>query len=239
LAVVVESPTYDLTVFKVHFGHLTLKAYTKGERVLRIEATVHNTRDLGCGRVLQRFPEIVTRLRAMLERFLTTLDCVDVAFISDDVLDTLPRPSWLGKTRVGGIDLNQPRMRAVLSAVLTLGPAPTGFSAGQVRARVQALRRQPDRAYTPRQVAYDLKKLRAKGLIAKVGGSRRYQISPSGMRAITALLVLREQVIRPLLAGLRTHQRVPKPATSTTFDQHYERICRDLQSLFEDLGIAA
>ena len=34
--------------------HLTLKAYTKGEHVLRFEAIVHNTRDLGCGRVLAR-----------------------------------------------------------------------------------------------------------------------------------------------------------------------------------------
>jgi hypothetical protein len=42
---------------------------------------VHNTRDLGCGRVLARLPEIITRLKAMVERFLTTLDCIDVAFI--------------------------------------------------------------------------------------------------------------------------------------------------------------
>ncbi len=37
-----ERPVYDLTVFKVHFGYLTLKAYTKGERVLRFEAVVHS-----------------------------------------------------------------------------------------------------------------------------------------------------------------------------------------------------
>jgi hypothetical protein len=76
-------------VFKVHFGNLTLKAYTKGERVLRFEAIVHNTRDLGCGRVVSRFPKIVVRLHDMLERFLTTLDCVNVAFITDDMLDQL------------------------------------------------------------------------------------------------------------------------------------------------------
>jgi hypothetical protein len=29
-----ERPQYDLTLFKVHFGVLTLKGYTKGERVL-------------------------------------------------------------------------------------------------------------------------------------------------------------------------------------------------------------
>jgi len=102
--VVVETLAYDLTVFKIHFGNLTLKAYTKGEHVLRIEATAQNTHELRCGRVVDRFPQIVARLRRMLERFMTTLDCVDAAFISDEMLDQLPLPSRLGKTRVGGVD---------------------------------------------------------------------------------------------------------------------------------------
>jgi len=34
-AVVIERPRWNLTLFKVHFGLLTLKAYTKGEHVLR------------------------------------------------------------------------------------------------------------------------------------------------------------------------------------------------------------
>jgi hypothetical protein len=119
LAVVLETLEYGLTVFKVHFGNLTLKAYTKGERVLRFEAVVRNTRDLGCGRMIGRFPEIVGRLTAMLERFLTTLDCVDVAFISDHTLDQLPRPSQVGKTRVGGVDMNKPRTRTALAAALS------------------------------------------------------------------------------------------------------------------------
>ena len=46
--VAVERPTYDLTIFKLHCGKLTLKIYTKGERVLRIEAVAHNTRELNC-----------------------------------------------------------------------------------------------------------------------------------------------------------------------------------------------
>ena len=36
--VTVEKPTYDLTIFRLHCGKLTWKIYTKGERVLRIEA---------------------------------------------------------------------------------------------------------------------------------------------------------------------------------------------------------
>ncbi|HZD24000.1 MAG TPA: hypothetical protein VE569_11450 [Acidimicrobiia bacterium] len=89
----VETPRYDLTIFKLHFGRLTLKAYTKGEHVLRFEAVAHNTYDLGCGRVLERFGDIVERLAAMTDRFCTALDCVDVGFVTDGYLDQLPAGS--------------------------------------------------------------------------------------------------------------------------------------------------
>jgi hypothetical protein len=81
LAVVIERPEYDLTKFKVHFGQLTLKGYTKGERVLRFEAIVHNTKVLKTGRGLDKFPEITARLAGMADRFCTMLDCVDTGFI--------------------------------------------------------------------------------------------------------------------------------------------------------------
>src|SRR5271168_133914 len=50
--VVVETPAYDLTVFRVHYGAMTLKIYTKGARVLRVEVIVHHTRAYRWGRSL-------------------------------------------------------------------------------------------------------------------------------------------------------------------------------------------
>ena len=80
-AAVIERPAYDLTLFKVHSGLLTLKGYTEGERVLRFEAIVHSTRTLKTGRSLGKFPDIVTRLAGMAGRFCTMLDCVDTGYI--------------------------------------------------------------------------------------------------------------------------------------------------------------
>ena len=239
LEVVLETPAYDLTVFKLHFGKLTLKAYTKGEHVLRFEVVVHNTHDLGCGRVLTRFPLIVARLVSILERFLTTLDCVDVAFIGDETLDQLPLPSRVGKVRVGGIDLNNPRMRAALGAVLALGPSPLGFGVSQFRAKVLAMTGQLDADYSPRHAAYDLKKLRGKQLLTKMGRSRRYELCPSSMRTIAALQILRDHVIRPVLAGIRATDRQAQPTLSPALDRHYQRLRLDIQPVFEELGIAA
>ncbi len=97
-------------------GKLTLKVYTKGERVLRFEAIVHNTDQLRCGRRLDRFPRIVVRLHQMLEGFLDNLYCMDACWVSDETLDQLPKPGRVGQTRVGGVDLHRPRSRAALSS---------------------------------------------------------------------------------------------------------------------------
>ena len=235
LAVVIERPKYDLTLFKVHFGLLTLKGYTKGERVLRFEAVVHNTRTLKTGRALGKFPDIVARLAGMARRFCTMLDCVDTGFIPDGILDELPLPVRAGAVRTGGIDLNKPRMRAVLAAAAALAPAPGGFTVADYAARVRAMTGQE--AYTVRQAAYDLRKLRGKNLAVKPGKSRRYQITPDAARTITALLTLRDHVIAPILAGVRSPRRGRKPAHWIDIDRDYETLRIGMQALFRDLAI--
>jgi len=233
--IVIEKPQYGLTWFKVRFGLLQAKAYLKGEHVLRMEATVHNTRELRCRRGIDNFPEIITRLAGMAERFATTLDCADIGFIADGTLDELPLPSRLGATRAGGIDLNKPRIRAALSAALALTPAPRGFTVADFTAKIQAMTGQA--GYTTRQAAYDLRKLRGKNLVEKPSRSRRYQTSPQAARTIAALLTLRDQVIAPILAGVRSPRMGRKPAHWTRIDRDYETLRTGMQTLFRDLGI--
>ena len=131
-----------------------MKAYTKGEHALRFEAVVHNTRALRCGRVLDNFPTIIGKLAGMVDRFTTTLDCVDHTFINDDLLDRLPAPAQIGATRVGGVDLNKFRIRAALSAVLALSAPSGGFTVAEFTAKVHATTGHT--GYTIRQAAYHL-----------------------------------------------------------------------------------
>ena len=94
-------------------------------------------------------------------------------------------------------------------------------------------------AYQARHASYDLKKLRAKGLIGKVGSSRRYQAPPDGLRTITALVILRDKVITPILAGTAKPKMGRKPKTWSAIDEHYETVRKDMQTLFDDLGLVA
>ena len=167
--------------------------------MLRFEAIVHNTKALRCGRVLDNFPHIIARLADMVERFTTTLDCVDTTFIADGLLDRLPTPAQLGATRVGGVDLNKPRIRGALAAVLALSAASDGFTVAAFTAKVHAMT--GDTVYTIRQAAYDLRKLRGKQLVSKPGRTHSYHLDPPTAGTIAALLTLREHVIGPILAG--------------------------------------
>jgi hypothetical protein len=92
--------------------------------VLRIEAVVHNTGELRCGRSLAKFPQIVAAAKSILHRFTAALSCIDQCFIADDMLEQLPAPCQIGKTKVGGIDLNKRRMRWVTEAVIALSVIP-------------------------------------------------------------------------------------------------------------------
>ncbi len=235
--IVIENSRYGLTWFRILFGKLQVKAYLKGEHVLRFEATVHNTRELRCRRGIDNFPEIITRLAGIAGRFATALDCADVGFIADGFLDQLPLPSRLGAVRAGGIDLNKPRIRAALSAALALAPAPHGFTVAEFTATV--LRLSGQAGYTIRQGGYDLRKLRGKGLAVKPGHTRRYHIPPDATRTIAALLALRDQVIAPILAGVRSPRMGRKPVHWTRIDRDYETLRIGMQTLFHDLGITS
>ena len=224
-------------MFKLHFGRLTGKAYTNGERVLRFEAVAHNTAELRCGRMIDKFAEIVTRLAGIAERFATALDCVDTGFLNDGILDRLATGTRLGATRVGGVDVNKQRMRDALSAVLALAPAPNGFTVGEFAAKVHAMTGTSDPDYTVRQAAYDLRKLRGKQLVDKPARTRRYRVPSLAARTIAALLTLRDQIIAPILAAVRSPRMGRKPAHWTRVDRDYERIRIDMQTLFSDLAI--
>jgi hypothetical protein len=235
----VEKPTYDLTIFKLHCHLLSLKVYTKGERTLRIEATAHNTGALDCGRSLEKFTQIVERMKGILERFMAALSCIDACFISDETLELLPRATQVGKTRVGGIDFNQPRMRRVAEAVLILASSSQDFTAAQMADQVRSLCSPSEANYRRSQAAYDLKKLRGKQFIRRVPQSRRYEPVPSGLKALAALLLLRDKIIKPLLAAAQSARKPRGPKNPTALDLHYECVRVGMRGVFQELGLAA
>ena len=137
----------------------------------------------------------------------------------------------LGAARVGGIDINRARARAVMQALLALSPNPAGFTSSELATKVARLL--DDERYSPSRAAYDLRKFRCKGLAAKMPRSRRYRADAEALRAMAALLLLRDKVVHPLLAAASAPRRAPRPRTSSAVDQRYAAVHHEMRSLFE------
>ena len=143
----------------------------------------------------------------------------------------------IGATRIGGIDINKPRIRAALSAVTALAPAPDGFSVSNFAQNVGDRTGQTELEYTIRQAAYDLRKIRGKDLLQKPAHTRRYRVRPEAARTIASITTLRDQVIAPILAGIRSPGPGRPPNTRTQIDRDYDILRADMRTLFTDLGL--
>lgn len=131
-------------------------------------------------------------------------------------------------------------MRCVARAILALSTAPSGFSASQVAEHVRAQDTTGNSIYGARQAAYDLQKFQCKGLVYRSGKRRRYSTNSENLRAISALLVIRDRLLIPLLAAAANKQsescanREIQPA-----DQLYLEARSTMYRLLQHLGVAA
>jgi hypothetical protein len=237
--VTVERPAYDLTIFKIHCGNVALKIYTKGERVLRAEAMASDTRELRCGRDIGQFATAATKLKDILERFLKALSCGDRCFVSRDVLQDLSAPTKIGETRVSGIDMNSSRMRKVTRALLALSVMPGGFTSSQVAKHVREQKGDGSSSYGLRQASYDRRKLQAKGFVARSRGGRRYRMIPEELRKISAVVLLRDQVLAPLLASVSAHTQIQPLVGAILLDRLHEQLRGTMREVLCHLGFAA
>ncbi len=236
---ILDQSAYDLTVFKLHFGSMTLKLYDKGPRVLRVEAIAHNTKGLRCGKLIEKLPIMLNKLQDMAIGFLNVVQAAHCSFLPDDALDRLIKPSQRGNRRLAGIDLQQPRIQAVSQAVLALCAKPEGFTVKELAEKTRQLHPLDAADYTHRQAAYDLMKLRGKKLVERINKTRYYRIKSSGIRILAGLLTLREKVIKPVLAGLGKPRVGRPPKTIHPIDQHYINLQQEMRQMLVTLGLVA
>ena len=232
-----QAASYDLTVFKIKWGNLTLKIYDKGGRVLRVEVVVHNAKELRSGKMLEKLPALLERMRDMLMRFLGAVQAAHVSFLDEGAFDGLSEPTTRGTRRLAGIDLNKARNRHAVDAVVALSTRPNGFTVAQMAEAVRQRSGQDANMYSARNAAYDLAKLAGKTLVRRIERSRRYAVDPPGVRTLCAYLLLREKVIKPLLAGVVRPCRRP-PKVSAPLDHHYDALRQELHRTFETIGLA-
>ncbi len=88
---------------------------------------------------------------------------------------------------------------AVMAAIVGFTHLLAGFDNPTLVRLVSTLLDQP---YTSRQATYDLRRLKRKGLIVRLSGHHRYQLTPQGRRVAVLFTKTYGRVLAPGLAAL-------------------------------------
>lgn len=99
-----------------------------------------------------------------------------VSLLKDGSFEQLTNPSQKGKQRLAGVDINKRRNLAIMECVLALAIKPNGYTAKDIATLMkEKLNKKEATVYSSVKAAYDIKKLRGKGLVEKIGKSRKYK----------------------------------------------------------------
>lgn len=227
----IETPDYNMTIFKIHFGRLTVKLYDKGERTLRAEVVVHNTKDLKCRRGVESFGEIVEKLETIMRSFLSNLDYAHVATISEKNIEEISSPSQSGANRLAGIDFNKPRAKQVAIVLLALSMKPGGFTSKDLSVEM-GQRFIPE--YSTRNASYDIRKFRGKEMVIKIPRRITYQLTEEGIKTIAGILCLMTKGVPVLLSVVTGSWKEQQKERLSQMDQYLfdiQQYCENIRTL--------
>ena len=119
-------------------------------------------------------------------------------------------PIQHGRGRVPGIKIHDTRLLRLLEVLLPAGTQITGWRSRQMHEAVLTAYGLSEPSYTLTQLRYDLRKLKAHGLVERLSRSYNYRLTSKGIRVAVMLLLFHKRVCGPLAHSLFA----PRPAES-------------------------
>jgi hypothetical protein len=185
-------------VLRSYYQTSFVKQYEKADRLLRTETCINNTYHLDIGRRLENLPALVERMAGTNRRYLDLQAELLASTVDTGQFAALAQPTVLGKRRIPGIKLHDDRVIRLLDTLLHPCGLIADWTSRDLSARVMTRHRLAAGDYRLSQLRYDLTKLRAKGLVERIGKTRRYRVTMLGLKLGIVLVKARSQFLGPL-----------------------------------------
>ncbi len=199
-------------VWRVYCKSLVARMYEKFGTFLRVEICVNRLKDLGLNKGLDQLPA----LRAKLVPLTDHLAAVEAELLNVHVdaalFQQLARPTTAGRTKIPGIKLQDTRMLRLMEVLLHGGPQLAGWRTPQIHTAILQAFGLTSETYSMTQLRYDLRKLKAHGLLQRDGRSYRYRLTDHGTKVAAMFILFHKHVCGPLANTLFHH----RPSTTST-----------------------
>lgn len=214
----------------IDYKNSKIKQYFKEARALRTETVINNTYDFAIGRKLQNLSELRRVGFAANRRLLDVQRISSDCWIGEDNFHRIASPTNIDGQRAPALRFADPRVTALLSALLAFRLLPRGFTNRDLRLHVAPLLGLNAEQMTPGMLTYDLRRLRLHGLIERVPKSRRYNLTEFGSRAAVFLTRAYARLLRPgseFLDPRLSFDNVPLTKALRAVDDAIDRLWRD------------
>jgi len=217
------------------------KQYVRGDqhndRILRTETCSNDTYHFGVGRRLDNLPLLHEKLAAINDRCLDEQAELLASAIDTGQLAALAQPTLIGQRRIPGLKLHDDRVIRLLETVLNPGGFINDWTTRELHTRVVARHQLPADDYRLSQLRYDLSKLRAKGLVERIGKTRRYRLTPTGLKLGVLLVKLRTRLLGPLISIIAHPTQHPSTRRPNSVDAAYRELDAALDHLSAAIGL--
>ena len=217
------------------------KQYTRGDqqgdRILRTETCSNDTRHFGVGRRLENLRVLGDKLMATNDRCLELQAELLSSAVDTGQLAALAKPTMIGQRRIPGLKIHDDRVIRLLETLLHPAAFASDWTTRELHTRVVSRHHLGDSDYRLSQLRYDLAKLRAKGLVERVATSRRYRLTPLGLKLGVLLVKLRTRLLGPLAPLIATRSARSTAHRSNSVDAAFLEVDTALDHLSAALGL--
>jgi hypothetical protein len=212
----------------IDYKNSKIKQYHKLGRALRTETTINNTSDFGLTKRLTNLPALrqigFTANRRLLRAQTISHDPIRGARAFTSLTAPIIHDNG---NRIPGLRFGDPRVHALLQALLIHRLLPRGFTNRELRALIAPLLGTIAEHITAGQMTYDLRRLREHGLITRIPRTRRYHVTDTGLQQALFLTRAHDHLLRTGLAQL-TDPAPPAPTPLKAAGRAYQAAFDDL-----------
>ena len=233
---------------KVDHGHHVLRAYAKSavarmyekfSTFLRLEVCVNRMKDFGLNKGLENLEKLRQTLTAVTDRFAGFEARGLNVHVEFPLFQRLALPVTMGKTKIAGIKIQNTRMLRLMEILLHHATQIQGWRTADIHHAILSAFDLKPASYTLTQLRYDLRKLRAHGLVERDGKRYCYRLTDKGSKVALMFVLFNKRVCGPVANSLFERQPNQQYKPKSKIETAYYKADAAIQNVINELAMAA
>ena len=220
-------------VLRIYCKSLVARMYEKFGTFLRVEVCVNRLKDLGLNKGLDNLPALRQKLVTVTDRlagFEAELLNVHVDF---PLFQRLALPIAAGRTKIPGIKIQDTRLVRLMEVLLHGGPQLAGWRTAQIHTALREAFGLTTDTYSLTQLRYDMRKMKAHGLLQREGRSYCYRLTEKGVKVAAMIVLFHHRVCGPLANTLFHHRPTVTTTVPAKIEAAYHKADDAIQTLVD------